>query len=66
MLHSGRQNDDIACGVGHGALIGSGLAVAIKDNNHFLSLVEMPGDHYTWTDDIFVDVRQGTQLFVRG
>src|SRR4051812_20575630 len=65
MLHPSWQNDDIACRVGFRALIASALAVALKDDNHFLSLMEMPGDRYAWTDDILVDVRQGAQLFVR-
>ena len=64
MLHPSWQDDDVACGIGFRSLIASALAVALKDDNHFLSLVEMPGDRYTWTDDILVDVRQRTQLFV--
>ena len=62
MLHARWHNDDITRGVGFCALIASAFAVACKHDDHLLGLVKVLGDCHTWTDDIFMNVRQRAEL----
>jgi len=64
MFCSSWQDDHITCRVSFSALIAPALAVAFKNDNHLLSLVKMPGHRHTWTEDVFMDVRQRTELLV--
>src|SRR5215469_6349330 len=65
MLHAGWQNDDIAGGVFFRSFLGAAHTTSFKNHNHFLSLVKMPRKYDPWAENVFMNVRLRTELFVR-
>ena len=65
MLHAGWQNNHVASRVFFRTFLGTALTTSFKNHNHFLSLVKMPRKNDPWAENIFMNVRLGTQLFIR-
>jgi len=65
VLYAGWHNDDIASGVFFGAFVSCTLAIAFKNYNHFFGLMKVPRNRYAWADDVLMNIRLRTKLFVR-
>src|SRR5215471_17330509 len=65
MLHAGWQNDDIAGGVFFRSFLRVAHTTSFKNHNHFFSLVKMPRKSDPWAENVFMNVRLRTELFVR-
>ena len=64
VLHEGWQNDNVSCRVALGVGFGSAFACPLKHNDDFFSLMVVPGNCDSGADDVLMDVRLRTQLFV--